>query len=511
MTGLVLIALMAIAPLPAHAQETNPPEGARIASAQVSGLELSRLSPGLQADIGKLAGSALDRQHLRALAARLEAEQPRYVAAIRITADQEGGARVVIVVARMRDQEHEANVNAKYVVEDVDIWGVADSAITAEMRADQRALKGKPLDSELAERLATRLTTTFTDYDLVRRTSRGSQPGQVRLHFHLTRNELSRWLRYEPLEANALYHSDQGWGAKLPLTIGGRDFHVVPNFAFSVADDLIEEYSGLGLRLESRRLGTERLGFLFDWSSFDQTWRDETLPALSLNQTVPALYRTRMTVTPLVKFAITPQLTVAGGVSIAELEALDESSSDSRMANVAVSSVRFTQHWKHSSGVQHDLDSAFTLRSGTAALESDLEYKRYFGQVDYLLGKQKHRVLVRVMFGGITGDAPLFERFSLGDSRTLRGWNKYDIAPAGGDRMFYSSVEYRYRELALFLDSGSVWDKGTDRRVRFSTGFGFTPGPVFFMVGFPLNTSDSRAVFTMGIRVSTFGLGFGKH
>ena len=73
------------------------------------------------------------------------------------------------------------------------------------------------------------------------------------------------------------------------------------------------------------------------------------------------------------------------------------------------------------------------------------------------------------MAGGINGEAPLFERFSLGDSRTLRGWNKYDIAPAGGDRMFHASLEYRYRMLAMFLDSGSVWDTGDERRVRFST------------------------------------------
>ena len=115
------------------------------------------------------------------------------------------------------------------------------------------------------------------------------------------------------------------------------------------------------------------------------------------------------------------------------------------------------------------------------------------------------------MFGGITGEAPLFERFSLGDSRTLRGWNKYDIAPAGGDRMFHASLEYRYRMLALFLDSGSVWDTGTNRKVRFSTGFGITPGPVFFMVGFPLNTDEFRAVFTMGVRFSTVFVGINKN
>jgi hypothetical protein len=509
---LIVITLLLLAPPRANAQETSPPDGTAIKSAQVSGIELSKLSPGLQADIAKLTGSALDRQQLRELASRLEAEQPRYVAALRVTPDPEGGARVVIVVARMRDPEHEANINAKYIVEDVVIHGVRDSAITAEMRADQQALVGKPLDSELAERLETRLKSAFPGYDIDRRTGRGAQPGQIRLVFALSRKEESRWLRFEPLEANAVYHTDQGWGATLPLTIGSRDFHVVPYFAFDVADDLVEEYSGGGVRFESRKVGTERLGVFFDWSTFDQTWRDQTLVALPAYPNVPALYRSRMSITPLAKFAITSHLSVAGGVSINELDAFDELSSISQMANAAIGSVRFNQSWRQSSGMKHDLEAAFTVRAGTDALESDLEYKRYLGQADYLFRKSKHQVFVTSMFGGITGDAPLFERFTLGDSRTLRGWDKYDIAPVGGDRMFYTSAEYRFASLlALFLDSGSVWNTGTEKRVRFSTGFGFTPGPVFFMVGFPLNTDEFHAVFTMGIRLSTSRLGFGKN
>src|SRR6187431_215636 len=78
----------------AAAQETEPPEGAKIAAAQVSGFDVTKLSPGLQQDIGKLAGTPLNRQLLRELAARLETEQPRYVAAIRTTQDADGSARV---------------------------------------------------------------------------------------------------------------------------------------------------------------------------------------------------------------------------------------------------------------------------------------------------------------------------------------------------------------------------------------------------------------------------------
>ena len=56
-------------------------------------------------------------------------------------------------------------------------------------------------------------------------------------------------------------------------------------------------------------------------------------------------------------------------------------------------------------------------------------------------------LLTSGMAGGITGEAPLFERFTLGDSSTLRGWDKYDIAPAGGDRVGHLSVEYRQSRL----------------------------------------------------------------
>jgi outer membrane protein assembly factor BamA len=181
------------------------------------------------------------------------------------------------------------------------------------------------------------------------------------------------------------------------------------------------------------------------------------------------------------------------------------------MANAAIAAVRFHQQWKQTSAAVHDVNAAFTVRAGTGALESDLEYERYLAQADYSVRWATHRLVVSGMFGGLTGDAPLFERFSLGDSRTLRGWDKYRIAPAGGDRMFHTSVEYRRHALALFLDAGSVWDRGADRRVRFSTGFGFAPGPLFLTVAFPLNTGEFRTVFTMGLRFSTASMGILKN
>jgi hypothetical protein len=219
-----------------------------------------------------------------------------------------------------------------------------------------------------------------------------------------------------------------------------------------------------------------------------------------------------MSVTPLLKFAVTQQLSVGGGVRITELDPLpDVPGLESQMANAAIGSVNFSQRSRPDSRLRHDIEAAFTVRAGTSALESDLVYERYLGEAQYLFRRSHHEVRVSGMAGRIDGDAPLFERFSLGDSQTLRGWDKYDLAPTGGNRMFHSSLEYTYRSMGMFVDVGSVWDELVPRRVRVSTGVTFTPGAAFFTVGFPVNTDEFGAVFTMGVRFSRASVGIKKY
>ena len=102
----LLVALLMLPVLPASAQETEAPEGTRIKGAQVSGFDLGHLSPGLQTAIAQLAGTPLDRQILRDLAARIEAEQPQYVAAIRATLNTDGEAWVVFPAEARYVGEH---------------------------------------------------------------------------------------------------------------------------------------------------------------------------------------------------------------------------------------------------------------------------------------------------------------------------------------------------------------------------------------------------------------------
>jgi Omp85 superfamily domain len=496
----VLVTFVAISLHPAVAQEVEAPEGAIITSAHVSGLDLDRLSPGLQADIAALAGKPLNREQLRELAARIEAEHPWVVAAVRAVQHPDRDVRVVFVVARAREKDLDPNVNARYTVERVDIRGVPESDISQALRDELQALVGKLLDgSEVA--LEDRLRAELPDYDVRRRVVRGARRGQVQLLFVMGRKESTRWLRYEPLKSKFVYHSDQGWGGYVDFPIGSRDVRVTPSIAIDNRDDLIEEYSGVGIRVETRKIGTERLGASFEWSTFSQTWDDATLAAVAQDPQPPQLYEDRSTATPLVTFALTRQLRVGGGVSITELEPLS-GGPESQMANAFVASIGYDQEWSPASGGSHKVLATFTRREGSTKLESDLVYTRYFAHAGYRYRWARHNVQLWASGGGISGEAPLFERFSLGDSLTLRGWNKYDIAPTGGDRMYHASVEYQYRGLALFLDSGSVWDAGSKAQARFAAGVGIHAGPVFFTLGFPLNTDELSPVFTMGLRVS---------
>jgi len=493
----VLVSLLAIGPQAPVDQRATVPEGTTISSVDVRGFEMSRLSPGLRQDIRELAGTPLKQERLDELVVRIEAERPRHVAAARVVMEDDGRARVLFIVGTRGDQD---NVNARYVVDQVEVLGVPDEDVPEDLRKDLQGMVGRVLDSDEAERLRERLERSLPRFEFGQRISRGSERGHIRVFYDARKRELPLWLRYEPLRADALFHSDQGWGSYSTLGIGSRDIRFTPILAIDYDDDLIEEYSGFGLRFETRRMGTRRLGASLEWSTFEPTWRSATVEALATNPNIPTLYDTRSSVTPLVKFAISPQLMLSGGVAVTELDPFVEGGVH-RMANGAVGAIDYRDTLTKG-GADHAIEARFAVRSGTRALESDLVYKRYLGQGSYRYDNGRHHVMGTGMAGTISGSAPLFERFSLGDSVTLRGWDKYDVAPAGGNRMYYASVEYRYTGLAVFLDVGSVWDAPGESRSRVSTGLGFHSGPAFATIAFPLNTDNLTTVFTMGVRFS---------
>jgi hypothetical protein len=504
MKPLVLLLVLLAWPAIAGAQETEAPEGTVVKHAEVSGLDFGRLSPGLRQSIEALNGKPLNRKEVSELATRIEQEHPDVVVAFRAIA-QGGESRVVFLVARIdQHPKLEANINSRYVVESVDITGAPDDRVNPELRDDLQKLVGNQLDPDEADRLNRRLETALPGHDVRRRISRGSVRGRIRVLFEVTEGESLRWLHFTPSRSKLIVHDEQGWSGVLDIPIGGRDHRVTLNLVGSNADDLIEEYSGFGIRLESRRVVSERLGFGLELSRMGQSWEQVTLDAVAADPRIPQAYETRTTITPLVTFALTRHVRVSGGISASELEPLEELESaadsvDERMTTSLLAGLAYEQHWEGSPS-SHSLAVAFALRSATDALASDLVYKRYFGQASYEYRRGRSAILVSGLAGRTTGEPPLFERFALGDSLTLRGWDKYAIAPAGAERMLHGSVEYRHSVFAVFLDAGSLWNRDTDRKVRTSTGFGIQVAGAFLTLAFPLNDDELETTFMMGVR-----------
>src|SRR5436190_14092786 len=81
------LAFLALIAVPLRAQEVEPPDGTRISSAQMTGIDPDRVGQAIKDDIGKLVGAPLNRAQLRQIADRIEAEQPRTVTAVRLTPD----------------------------------------------------------------------------------------------------------------------------------------------------------------------------------------------------------------------------------------------------------------------------------------------------------------------------------------------------------------------------------------------------------------------------------------
>jgi outer membrane protein assembly factor BamA len=497
-TVALLLALLGLPQLEANAQETDAPEGAVIEAVEMSGFSPYDLSPGLRKDLDSLVGVPLNSDRIRELASRIEGEQPEVVAATRAVTRPDGKARVIFLIGRISDDtDLVENINARYIVESVELGGAA-ADVSQQLRDDLQKLVGRRLDTEEADRLKEQLEDELPGRAVERRISRGTQAGRIRVVFDVIE---APWIRFVPMRSKLVYHSDLGWSGVLDVPMSGsRSRHrFTAGFVFGNKDDLIEEYSGFRLRFESRAIGTKRLGASLEFSRFNQSWEDTTRSALAANPAIPEAYRTRMTVEPTATFAFSPSARLNAGVSFTELESLDRSP-ESQTANAWVAGISVDHRWDQDRDVRQTAAGSYQIRAGAGELDSDLAYKRHLWQARYQYDRDQATVIGSFSAGYISGQAPVFERFSLGDSTTLRGWNKFDIAPTGGERMFHQSLEFRYSHVAVFFDSGSVWDRSTDSRVRYSTGFGIHGDNGFLTVGFPLNADDDGATFLMGIR-----------
>lgn len=500
----IVCALLVFAALPAAtAQELDVAAGATVARAEVSGIARGRLSLGLRGDIDELIGTPYSSDTVDMLATRLEQEQPEFVAAVRVVPfGPNGEVEVIFLAARISDDSDlESNINTRYTVESVDLSGVPQGDISPELRADMQALVGERLDPDRADGIERRLEEELPGHKVRRHIERGSARGQIRLFFEVSK---APWIPFDPSRSMIVYHSRQGWGSVFDLGLVARQRH---RFTLGAViwndDDLIEEYGGYRLAYENRFVGGERFGFRLEFSSYREKWREATLQALASASGAPEAYRNRNAVESAFTFAFSPDLRASVGVGFTGLES-QSNSPDSVTANVAAATLSYDRTWNRL-GADHSVAADYTVRTATRVLESDLVYTRHLGQLHYAYERGHTGVATDFFAGTITGAAPLFERFSLGSASTLRGWNKFDIAPYGGDNVVYHSLEYRFHGFAVFHDAGAVWNDGDDPRLRLAAGFGYHDSPwppdsdeaeFSIYVGFPLRAERVRPMFT---------------
>lgn len=396
-------------------------------------------------------------------------------------------------------QDSEFNVNSRYTVETVvitaDGWRTdlaadrnpdPEGKLSATLRKDAAALIGEKLNPTILEDVAHRIRKELRARSVEQHVLRGKTPEYVQVVFEVK----LRPARFDVSVPKLLYSSKQTWtgAAEATATVGHHGFTVG---GVSDGDELIERFSGLVARYENNRLGSDRVRFRFEFDDYHEQWNAATERA-----GLAGLYRARRVFEPEVTFALARPLTLSIGASLQQME--NQVGGGTEAANALISTLRFHRRLEDAEN-QHDIDAAYNLRAASKTLSSDFSYARHRIQFRYMLTRGRNVLIDDLTAGAIAGRAPLFERFTLGNASTLRGWNKFDLDPLGGDRVVHNSVEYRYGAFQIFYDSGAIWDHNETAVVRHSAGIGVRQGVFSLAVAFPIREGHIDPIFMVGM------------
>jgi hypothetical protein len=400
----------------------------------------------------------------------------------------------------------ELNVNSRYTIESVNFVDHREYKLSTSALEEIRRLVGAKVSPETLDRLALRIRGELRAHDVTFKLTRGAEPESVQVVIQVDQAGGS----FDASVPTLSYNSALGFTGtgQLTSTIGPNalSFRMLRD-----SDRLIESFSGVQAKYE-RQVGSRiRLGFEFD--AYQDQYAGATLVALDSASRPSSLgagaYGSRLNYEPSATFVLAAPLTLTVGLSFEQLNNLP-SAAQSETANAVVSTLRYHQRWSGSdlpdSTDTQELDAGYSLRAATTLLASDLAYTRHLAHLKYNYSSRTQSVEVTVIAGAIYGQAPLFERFSLGDSTLLRGWNKYDLDPLGGNRLAYGSVTYGYHIMRVFYDAGSVWDQGKTPEPKESAGVGvssglgvFEKGTFLVALAFPLGQGHVTPVVIAGM------------
>jgi hypothetical protein len=399
-------------------------------------------------------------------------------------------------------QDSDNNVNARYVVETVIVSGQGwttnlgsetTDKFSSGLRHQLTAIIGQKLNPPVLDSLAANLKKELRAREVNHRVVRGELPEQVRVEFEVKPARATVGMNVRQF----IYDSKQGWSGS-----GEADVTVQHHtFALGLVSDgdwLAERYAGVTARYEDDKVGTDRLSFRFTAQSFHSQWAHETTTALASRSAVaPGLYRSRQEFQPMATVVLAKPLSLSVGARIERFES-EVPAAGTQSSNAVITTLRYHRRVEGSDS-QQDLDADCSLHAATSILNSDFVYSMRSAGVRYQLHRGKHTVTDNAWAGIITGRAPLSDRFVLGNTYYLRGWNKYEIDPLGGNRALHNSVEYHYGPFQVFYDVGSVWDEGQPMVARHSVGIGVRESVFSLAVAIPMRSGHVEPIFMMGI------------
>jgi outer membrane protein assembly factor BamA len=330
---------------------------------------------------------------------------------------------------------------------------------------------------------------------VTQRLLRGSQPGRIRVNFEIERREVS----FDVAVPKFLYHSEQKFSGEVDAIT-----RVGPNSltlgVTSNGDDLTERFTGVALRYENSRLGSDRVHFGVEYDDFHEQWRPSTVDTAREEGGID-LYHARRNFAPEFTFVVAKPFTVSFGASFEQMEAGTPGRPD-QSANALTAGLRYNREFE-GSAFQQQLGASYSLRAGTRGLGSDYAYSRHMVTLRYELRSGRQLAREEFLGGMIAGSAPMFERFVLGSSETLRGWDRYVIDPLGGTRVVHNSITYGYQiregTAEVFYDAGSLWESTREAKLRHSVGIAYRQGIFVLTMAFPVVEGRITPVFMAGM------------
>lgn len=393
----------------------------------------------------------------------------------------------------------ETNVNQQYVIESVSISGVevdgADSThIPGALRDRLNSLVGARCDMNVLNELSDQLRRELHLRTVSQRLLKGSEPGRIRVNFEIERKEVS----FDVAVPKILYHSEQKFSGELDgIARAGQSTFTLG--AVSNGDDLTERFTGVTVRYDNSRIGTDRVRFGIEFDEFHEQWQPSTVAAGESGGF--NLYHARRNVAPHLTFVLARPLTVSVGTSFERMEAETPGGVD-QSANAITADVRYNRDFEGASS-REQVTATYSLREGLRGLGSDYGYTRHAMTFRYEIHSGKQMASEELFGGFIDGEAPLFERFVLGSSETLRGWDRYVIDPLGGTRVVHNSLTYGYQvregTAEVFYDAGALWDDIRQARLRHSVGVAYRQGIFVLTMAFPVVEGRIAPVFMAGM------------